>query len=80
MKVLQVSRLILVRSSAAWCFGFCSQSGLAGFLLLANSEHFSPNQGLFLCVSKIFTFSSTDALILSLILTQVSSTLEDFQG
>jgi hypothetical protein len=43
---------------------------------LANSEHSSSNQGLFLIVSKIPTFSFAEALILSLILSQVSSTLD----
>ena len=76
MKVLQVLHLTLVKCSTVRSFGFCSQSNVACFLLLANSEHSSSNQGFFLCVSKIPIFSFAHALILSRILTQVSSTLE----
>jgi hypothetical protein len=69
-----VSRLTLLKSSVVWLLGFCGQSSFVSFLLLANSEHSSSNQGLFLFVSKILTLSFAEVLILSLILTQVSST------
>jgi hypothetical protein len=37
LKVLQVLRLILLKYSAVWSFGFCGPSNSTCFLLLTNS-------------------------------------------
>ena len=71
--ILQVSRLTLLKSSAVWLFGFCSQSNFACFLFLVNSKHpwLKKKKGLFLCFPKFLAFYSADVLIISLILTHI---------
>ena len=72
LKILHASCLILVKPSAVWSFGFCSENKFGYFVLIANSEYSLSNLVLFRFMSKIPQFSSADSLIISPILTQVT--------